>query len=242
MPAKSPEARARKLERMRERYANDPAYRERNRERAREWERKRRADPAYREWHREWHREWKRERRADPAYREREREQQRERYANDPAVRARALISGARLRSHKKGLPFDLDEHVDEIDWAFDIGRCQLTGVPFDFSSGRTWRSPSLDRIVPELGYIHGNVRVVCWGANSALGEWGLTAFKEMVCSWARFDPDVGAVLRAVLDGSSTTTNEGEEDDGDEGEEPQGRVQAVPVLRRDEEAGAEAEG
>ena len=221
MPAKSPEARARKLERMRERYANDPAYRERNRERAREWERKRRADPAYRE---------------------REREQQRERYANDPAVRARALISGARLRSHKKGLPFDLDEHVDEIDWAFDIGRCQLTGVPFDFSSGRTWRSPSLDRIVPELGYIHGNVRVVCWGANSALGEWGLTAFKEMVCSWARFDPDVGAVLRAVLDGSSTTTNEGEEDDGDEGEEPQGRVQAVPVLRRDEEAGAEAEG
>ena len=226
-------------------------YRERERKRNRE----RKAAPEFREWRRKRYRVY----RADPEYCERERERNRERYAFnseyrererkrerayriDPTIRARALVRGACHRAKKTDVPFNLTESLPDIEWVVDVGRCEMTGVRLDFTSvRRTWRSPSLDRIVPELGYVTGNVRVVCWGMNAALGTWGADVLLQMVCSWARFDPDVGAVLRAVLDGSSTTTNEGEEDDGDE-EEPQGRVQAVPVLRRGEEVGAEAEG
>ena len=168
---------------------------ERKREHMREYNRKRRADPEYRA--RELAQ--KRTRRAtDPEYRARERAQERARYAY-PEHRARRLVLAARSRARAKGLPYDLDQHMDSITWALEGGRCALTGVPFDFSAGRTWRSPSIDRIVPELGYVHGNVRVVCWGVNSALGEWGLAALKEMLCSWVRFDPAFAAEVRAAM-------------------------------------------
>ena len=147
---------------------------------------------------REHMREYNRKRRADPEYRARERAQERARYAY-PEHRARRLVLAARSRARAKGLPYDLDQHMDSITWALEGGRCALTGVPFDFSAGRTWRSPSIDRIVPELGYVHGNVRVVCWGVNSALGEWGLAALKEMLCSWVRFDPAFAAEVRAAM-------------------------------------------
>lgn len=37
--------------------------------------------------------------------------------------------------------------------------------------------TPSLDRIKPELGYIKSNVRLICFGLNAALGNWGEEIF-----------------------------------------------------------------
>ena len=71
----------RKRERRRERYQNDPAYAERERDRQREL----RKDLAYAKRERERERERKRELRKDPAYTQHERERKRERYQNDPA-------------------------------------------------------------------------------------------------------------------------------------------------------------
>jgi hypothetical protein len=43
-----------------------------------------------------------------------------------------------------------------------------------------TKNSPSLDKIIPKLGYVRGNVRVVCYQVNMALGEYGEEKLIEM--------------------------------------------------------------
>jgi hypothetical protein len=40
---------------------------------------------------------------------------------------------------------------------------------------------PSLDRIVPKLGYVTGNIRVVCNLANLAMHKWGEDPLREFV-------------------------------------------------------------
>jgi len=52
---------------------------------------------------------------------------------------------------------------------------CALTGLPFDLTrcEGNKALGPSIDRIQPKLGYVPGNVRLVCRALNMFLGEWG---------------------------------------------------------------------
>lgn len=66
------------------------------------------------------------------------------------------LINSSRNRSVQKRLPFDLDRHRDEIRDRIYNGVCELSGLPFDLTAWKaaTWNSPSIDRVVPELGYI----------------------------------------------------------------------------------------
>lgn len=87
--------------------------------------------------------------------------------------RARVLVNAARTRAKQANIPFDLDEHVDAIQVRIDRGFCELTGLPLRVDGGRTWDSPSLDRIVPELGYEITNVRVVLFAVNVMMNTWG---------------------------------------------------------------------
>ncbi len=73
----------------------------------------------------------------------------------------------------RKGIPFDLWGHLPALQARIDAGKCEVTGLPFNLEGGRTWDSPSLDRIDPQSGYVFSNVRVVCHGVNSAMGDWG---------------------------------------------------------------------
>ena len=98
--------------------------------------------------------------------------------------RAMCLIAAARVRARKKGLPFDLDLYPQQIDDALTWGKCQLSNVPFDLSPGRTFASPSIHRIRPELGYVRSNVLVVCQAMNTALGDWGEEPLKLIVRGW----------------------------------------------------------
>lgn len=93
------------------------------------------------------------------------------------------LFSGAKARAKKNGKSFTLTEQdihqlIDEANW-----RCQLTGIPFE--TGRRGYKfgpfrPSVDRIDSSLGYVPGNVRLVCTSVNLALGQWGEEAFKKI--------------------------------------------------------------
>jgi hypothetical protein len=96
-------------------------------------------------------------------------------------ARAAFLIAmaNARTRSRKKGLLYDLTEYRDQL-WALFLLGCSLTGMPFSFVGGMTFDSPSLDRIVPERGYVWGNVRWVWHGLNCAAGTWGIERALEM--------------------------------------------------------------
>lgn len=72
----------------------------------------------------------------------------------------RYLVQSARNRAKKYNLPFDIT-HEDVVIPEF----CPYLGiklVPFS-----EWSSPSLDKIIPELGYVKGNIQVISTKANT---------------------------------------------------------------------------
>jgi actin-related protein len=70
------------------------------------------------------------------------------------------LVQGAKQRAKKYGLPFDIT-YKDIVIPEF----CPYLGIKLiPFSE---WSSPSLDKIIPELGYIKGNIQVISTKANT---------------------------------------------------------------------------
>lgn len=128
--------------------------------------------------------------RANPERWERHKEtvrrRQRERYANDPEFRAthqeasgkaqKAMLRDpdkwsqrmvVRLRSkcRKNGIPFNITAADIEVP-----ENCPVFGTEFIFGGVggyKAWASPSVDRVIPHLGYVKGNVRVISNRANT---------------------------------------------------------------------------
>ena len=98
--------------------------------------------------------------------------------------RAMCLVATTRTRARKRGLAFDLDQHVAELQARIDRGVCELTGVAFDWAPGRKFNSPSFDRINPREGYTYDNVRVVLNLANAAMGDWGEVVLAQVMSVW----------------------------------------------------------
>lgn len=81
--------------------------------------------------------------------------------------RSRSLVYNARQRAKDRGLPCTItyrDIDIPEF--------CPVLGIKMEFSPGPGGKgfnnsSPSLDRIIPERGYVPGNVRVISYRANS---------------------------------------------------------------------------
>lgn len=91
----------------------------------------------------------------------------------------------AKKRAADDGLAFDLTK-----EWIFEAvkaGRCQVSGLLFDTSSGRKPWAPSLDKINPKGGYTKDNVQVVVWMYNA--------------CKWTFTHDDVLTLARALLAG-----------------------------------------
>lgn len=90
------------------------------------------------------------------------------------------LYDGARERSRKSELPFDLDVEYIKSLWESTNGCCSVSGTPFDLKPSETFQNPnaaSLDKIIPKLGYVKGNVRLVTWHVNAAILNFGLPTF-----------------------------------------------------------------
>lgn len=74
----------------------------------------------------------------------------------------KTLLALAKARAKRKGIPFDIT--VDDIHIP---DNCPLLGVPMFRSIGSIGRnSPTIDRIIPELGYTKGNIWVISSRAN----------------------------------------------------------------------------
>lgn len=100
------------------------------------------------------------------------------RYQADPAVLARikawqkanplrmalsAMLTNARERAEKANVPFNIT--INDISIP-DI--CPVLGIPISRGIGQAHdNSPTLDRTVPELGYVVGNVEVISRRANT---------------------------------------------------------------------------
>jgi len=98
--------------------------------------------------------------------------------------RAAHLAWEARRRAERKLVPFTLTANdIDRLQAVIDVGACEVTGAQFEMS-GSTPYAPSLDRVQPGLGYVPGNVRVVCRWINVAMGQWGEAAINKACADW----------------------------------------------------------
>lgn len=114
----------------------------------------------------------------------------------DPRVR---MLTQARVRAKRDGYPCTVT--LDD----FTIpSHCPVLGVPLRTSRGRSGPSgdtPSLDKIVPALGYVPGNVVVVSYRANfikSDATPEELTAVANYYSKTAVFEAPAVCVARPV--------------------------------------------
>jgi hypothetical protein len=76
-----------------------------------------------------------------------------------------STLQMVKKRAHVKQVPFNLTSHYVA---AITKTHCPVLGIPLIRGSKHVWaNSPTLDRIIPEHGYIPGNVIVVSHLANS---------------------------------------------------------------------------
>lgn len=88
---------------------------------------------------------------------------------------ARMLLGQARQRAKRLGVPCTLTEL--DVEALLDGLTCSATGLPLTFehpgggSLKNPW-APSLDRVERHLGYVAGNIRMVCWLYNHMRGDY----------------------------------------------------------------------
>jgi hypothetical protein len=81
-------------------------------------------------------------------------------------VLAKRMYTSAKYRAKKLGIPFNIT--VSDILKLINDGVCPVLGIPYDLTSSVTVvASPSLDRFIPNLGYVLGNCAVISNLANA---------------------------------------------------------------------------
>lgn len=87
-----------------------------------------------------------------------------------PRYRAQTLFWAAQRYARKNKLSFDLD--VEWIENKLIAGLCEVSGIPFTFTSLKTGKGgmgsqnpfgPTLDRTISVKGYLKSNVKIVIW-------------------------------------------------------------------------------
>lgn len=77
------------------------------------------------------------------------------------------LLYSARSRAKSLSLPCTIS--IDDI---VVPDRCPILGTPIEKGRHRVFDgSPSLDRLIPELGYVPGNIAVISYRANALKGN-----------------------------------------------------------------------
>lgn len=84
------------------------------------------------------------------------------------------LWAGAKTRAKKKGVPFDISPD-DVYALVANTEVCPVLGIPFCWGNNKLLDdSPTLDRLVPELGYVKGNIAVISAKANRIKNNAGV--------------------------------------------------------------------
>lgn len=93
----------------------------------------------------------------------------------------RRILTTAKTRAKQKGVPFNIDLSDIVIP-----EYCPILGIKLVWDrlakSGRSFpHTPSLDRIIPELGYVKGNVQVISWRANTLKNNGTIKEFERLI-------------------------------------------------------------
>jgi hypothetical protein len=104
-------------------------------------------------------------------------------YWSDPSRRIIYIIRGARARAKKRGIPFD--DEIREVLTNPAPTVCECCNRPFDYTHRNKNRgaSPSIDKINNRLGYVVGNVAIICWRCNN-LKRDATAQELRMVADW----------------------------------------------------------
>jgi len=84
------------------------------------------------------------------------------RHAKHVADPRKQMLVNARIQAKKKKLDFNIvlsDLIIPE--------QCPVLGIPIFIGSFEKNNSPSIDKIIPKLGYVKGNVRIISYRANT---------------------------------------------------------------------------
>ena len=123
-------------------------------------------------------------------------------------VRAQLLRGGMKERSKDLDIPFDSEYFTVSVlmTWISSDPKCECCSrkldVGFKLDRMKHDDSPSIDRLIPRLGYVRGNVSLLCWRCNNLKRDATLHELKT-VCKWLK-KKDAhrrGAGVKKVLDG-----------------------------------------
>jgi hypothetical protein len=97
-------------------------------------------------------------------------------YLRDRRIQAPELTiwQRAHRRAASRSLPFSISVQSIVIPPI-----CPVLGIPIVLGARRSDNSPSLDRLVPEKGYVPGNVRVISDKANRIKGDRSISQLEE---------------------------------------------------------------
>jgi hypothetical protein len=81
-------------------------------------------------------------------------------------------LSSAKQRAKKNNLPFSITEQDIKDVWPID-NKCPALDIEFIIGGHDTmnYDSPSLDRIIPNKGYVKGNIQIVSALANGIMSN-----------------------------------------------------------------------
>lgn len=112
------------------------------------------------------------------------------------------LIKGAKRRAIKKGVPFALQSH--EIQIPEFCPCCKRKIITISIKGAARPDSPSLDRLIPSLGYTKDNCRVICWRCNNVKSD-ATPEELRMVADWS--EREVGALSMPGVTGMGAETS-----------------------------------
>jgi hypothetical protein len=126
---------------------------------------------------RQFYNERRKVRRQNTEYRQRELDKGREHRIK---YREKYLLRSAKFRHQQQNIPFNLtleDIVIPEY--------CPILKVPLtrDTMRKKDWNAPSIDKIIPELGYVKGNIMIISLKANLMKNN----ASKEELLNFAEF-------------------------------------------------------
>lgn len=92
-------------------------------------------------------------------------------------TRLLSMFFNAKQRARKRGLPFDI-EYEDLVVPEF----CPILGIRIEHHDNKLrGNSPSIDRIIPELGYVKGNIRIISHRANGCKSNLSVDILERLL-------------------------------------------------------------
>ena len=103
------------------------------------------------------------------------------------------IVRRAKTRANKNNVPFDIDEDYIKKIWP-KHNICPIFKIKLEQSNLHTGdQSPSLDRIIPKLGYVKGNVQIMSHKANRIKNN---ATFEELIIIGKYYERQLQAVLK----------------------------------------------